>query len=324
MAQAEDPEVLTPIVNHIHHIIRYTGTTRQELLLNQSKSRARMEPINSDLVVAVMASQDAVITELTRIVTERDADISFITEQNKSMEKSLLDQHRQLIRVQSSEEYESVQALYLKRSQELQAAGYSNHLLSEKVKELEDIISNLRRDVDVASEERDDTAKTLVETENKVAELEEKNKSQWQAMLLAEEKIIEQHALIQQLKQGNEDLLKDYKCRECTMAELKLEISELKWTKESIFYIKAENARLVEEIEKFTMDRREVTLQINNMNTLINSQRQRLDELENAVGTYEHRFLAKDVDVPKRKLILYNKCMISSVALIHPLLQLSL
>lgn len=284
-----------------------------------------MEPIKNDLVVAVMASQDAVITELTRIVTERDAEISFITEQNKAMEKFLLDQHRQLIRVKSSEEYESVQALYLERSQELQAAGYSNQLLSERVKELENIINDLIRDVEVASEERNDTAKTLIETENKVAELQEKNESQWQAMLVAEEKIIEQHALIQQLKQGNEDLLKDYKRRECTMAELKLEISELRWTEIRIVNIEAENDRLVEEIKEFTMDRREATLEMNNMNTLINSQRQRLDELENAVSTYEHRFLAKDVDVPKRKLIpLYNKCMISSVALTHPLLQLSL
>jgi chromosome segregation ATPase len=262
-----------------------------------------MEPLTNDLVMAVMASQDAVITELTRIVTERDAEINYITEQHKAMEKFILDQHRQLVRVKSSDEYESVQALYLERSQELQAAGYSNQLLGERVKQLEDIINDLRRDVDIASEERDDTAKTLIETENKVADLDEKNESQRQAMLIAEEKIIEQHALIQQLKQGNKDLLKDYKRRECTMAELKLEISELQYTKERIVIIEAENDRLVDEIKDFTIDRRETTLEMNNMNTLINSQRQRLDELENAVSIYEHRFLAKGVDVPKRKLI---------------------
>lgn len=284
-----------------------------------------MEPLTNDLVMAVMASQDALVTELTRIVTERDAEINYLTEQHQAMEKFILDQHRQLIRVKSSDEYETVQALYLERSQELVAAGHSNQLLSVRVKELEDIINDLRRDVEVASEERDDTAKILVETENKVADLEEKNESQRQAMLIAEEKIIEQHMLIQQLKQGNEDLLKDYKRRECTMAELKLKISELRWTEERIDNIEAENDRLVEEIKQFTMDGREVTLEINNMNTLINSQRQRLDELENAVSTYEHRFLAKDMDVPKRKLNpMYNKCMKSSVALTHPLLQLSL
>jgi hypothetical protein len=68
----------------------------------------------SDLALTAIATQDAVIAELTRILNERDAEINLITEQNLLMQKCIQEQQRLIM------------APSLEGNEELGVTTYSN------------------------------------------------------------------------------------------------------------------------------------------------------------------------------------------------------
>lgn len=230
------------------------------------------------------------------MLTERDSEMNVIIERNRAMERFIQEQQRQMIKVKSSEECESLMTLYMERNEELRSAICGNQLLSSNVKGLEKIVNDLSSD---AAKEREKTAQKIAEMEKKIADLEEEGESQRNAMMVAEEANEEKHELIQSLKQENKELKQEVKQCHHTMAQLKREISVLRETEERIGGLETDNVWLVEEIERLNTEKNKDSLEIQNMEILVNAQRQGMEELENLVSTYENRFLAKDVDVPK-------------------------
>jgi hypothetical protein len=64
------------------------------------------------------------------------------------------------------------------------------------------------------------------------------------------------------------------------------------------FRLMKEKERLIEELKKSTQ-----TMETEDISNKV--QRQRIEELETLINTYEKRFLAKGVDVPKRTFDLF-------------------
>jgi hypothetical protein len=244
----------------------------------------------NDLALTAIATQDAVIVELTRILNERDAEINLISQQNLSMESYIQEQRRQMIKAKKGpEEYNTLMALYMERNEELRVATHVNLLLNKDVKGLEDIVSDFKNEKD-----RDETAFQIAEMAKKIARLEEEGKSQREAMSVAEEAIRKKDELIEQLEQEKEVFAKKIAWTEYAVKELTDKINDLSESEKRVDVLMDEKERLIEELQKGThaMESKDV---------LNNAQRQRVEELETLLNTYEKRFLAKDVDVPKRK-----------------------
>ena len=246
----------------------------------------------NDLALTAIATQDAVIVELTRILNERDAEINLITQHNLSMESYIQEQQRQMIKLKKGpEEYNTLMALYMERNEELRVATHVNLLLNKDVKGLEDILSDLKSEKD-----RDETVFQIAEMAKKVVILEEEGKSQREAMSVAEEAIVKKDELIEQLEQEKEVFAK--KVSEDAAKKLTDKINVLSESEKRVDDLMEEKERLIEELKKGThaMESKDV---------LNNAQRQRIEELETLLNTYEKRFLAKDVDVPKRTFDLF-------------------
>jgi flagellar hook protein FlgE len=246
----------------------------------------------NDLALTAIATQDAVIVELTRILNERDAEINLITQHNLSMESYIQEQQRQMIKLKKGpEEYNTLMALYMERNEELRVATHVNLPLNKDVKGLEDIVSDLKSEKD-----RDETAFQIAEMAKKVVILEEEGKSQREAMSVAEEAIVKKDELIEQLEQEKEVFAK--KVSEDAAKKLTDKINVLSESEKRVDDLMEEKERLIEELKKGThaMESKDV---------LNNAQRQRIEELETLLNTYEKRFLAKDVDVPKRTFDLF-------------------
>jgi ABC-type sugar transport system ATPase subunit len=130
----------------------------------------------------------------------------------------------------------------------------------------------------------------------KVVILEEEGKSQREAMSVAEEAIVKKDELIEQLEQEKEVFAK--KVSEDAAKKLTDKINVLSESEKRVDDLMEEKERLIEELKKGThaMESKDV---------LNNAQRQRIEELETLLNTYEKRFLAKDVDVPKRTFDLF-------------------
>lgn len=240
----------------------------------------------NDLALTAIATQDAVIVELTRILNERDAEINLITQHNLSMESYIQEQQRQMIKLKKGpEEYNTLMALYMERNEELRVATHVNLPLNKDVKGLEDIVSDLKSEKD-----RDETVFQIAEMAKKVVILEEEGKSQREAMSVAEEAIVKKDELIEQLEQEKEVFAK--KVSEDAAKKLTDKINVLSESEKRVDDLMEEKERLIEELKKGThaMESKDV---------LNNAQRQRIEELETLLNTYEKRFLAKDVDVPK-------------------------
>lgn len=246
----------------------------------------------NDLALTAIATQDAVIVELTRILNERDAEINLITQHNLSMESYIQEQQRQMIKLKKGpEEYNTLMALYMERNEELRVATHVNLPLNKDVKGLEDIVSDLKSEKD-----RDETVFQIAEMAKKVVILEEEGKSQREAMSVAEEAIVKKDELIEQLEQEKEVFAK--KVSEDAAKKLTDKINVLSESEKRVDDLMEEKERLIEELKKGThaMESKDV---------LNNAQRQRIEELETLLNTYEKRFLAKDVDVPKRTFDLF-------------------
>lgn len=246
----------------------------------------------NDLALTAIATQDAVIVELTRILNERDAEINLITQHNLSMESYIQEQQRQMIKLKKGpEEYNTLMALYMERNEELRVATHVNLPLNKDVKGLEDIVSDLKSEKD-----RDETAFQIAEMAKKVVILEEEGKSQREAMSVAEEAIVKKDELIEQLEQEKEVFAK--KVSEDAAKKLTDKTNVLSESEKRVDDLMEEKERLIEELKKGThaMESKDV---------LNNAQRQRIEELETLLNTYEKRFLAKDVDVPKRTFDLF-------------------
>ena len=240
----------------------------------------------NDLALTAIATQDAVIVELTRILNERDAEINLITQHNLSLESYIQEQQRQMIKLKKGpEEYNTLMALYMERNEELRVATHVNLPLNKEVKGLEDIVSDLKSEKD-----RDETVFQIAEMAKKVVILEEEGKSQREAMSVAEEAIVKKDELIEQLEQEKEVFAK--KVSEDAAKKLTDKINVLSESEKRVDDLMEEKERLIEELKKGThaMESKDV---------LNNAQRQRIEELETLLNTYEKRFLAKDVDVPK-------------------------
>lgn len=246
----------------------------------------------NDLALTAMATQDAVIAELTRILNERDAEINLITQQNLSMESYIQEQQRQMIKSKKGpEEYNTLMALCMERNEELRVATHVNLQLNQNVKGLEDIVSDLKKD-------RDETAFQIAEMAKKVVILEEEGKSQREAMSVAEEAIRKKDKLIEQLEQEKEVFAKKIAWSEDAAKKLTDKINVLSESEKRVDNLMEEKERLIEELKNGTHA-------IESKDDLNNAQRQRIEELETLLNTYEKRFLAKDVDVPKRTFDLF-------------------
>jgi ABC-type Fe3+/spermidine/putrescine transport system ATPase subunit len=246
----------------------------------------------NDLALTAIATQDAVIVELTRILNERDAEINLITQHNLSMESYIQEQQRQMIKLKKGPEaYNTLMALYMERNEELRVATHVNLPINKDVKGLEDIVSDLKSEKD-----RDETVFQIAEMAKKVVILEEEGKSQREAMSVAEEAIVKKDELIEQLEQEKEVFAK--KVSEDAAKKLTDKINVLSESEKRVDDLMEEKERLIEELKKGThaMESKDV---------LNNAQRQRIEELETLLNTYEKRFLAKDVDVPKRTFDLF-------------------
>ena len=246
-------------------------------------------PVNG-LALTAIRTQDAVIMELTRILNERDAEINLITQKNLSMESCIQEQQRKMIKAKTGhEEYNTLMSLYLERNEELRVATHVNLLLNKDVKGFEDIVSDLKN-------EKDRDQFQIAEMAKKVASLEEEGKSQREAISVAEEAIRKKDELIEQLEQEKEVFAK--KVSEDAAKKLTDKINVLSESEKRVDDLMEEKERLIEELKKGThaMESKDV---------LNNAQRQRIEELETLLNTYEKRFLAKDVDVPKRTFDLF-------------------
>ena len=255
-------------------------------------------PVNG-LALTAIRTQDAVIMELTRILNERDAEINLITQKNLSMESCIQEQQRKMIKAKTGhEEYNTLMSLYLERNEELRVATHVNLLLNKDVKGFEDIVSDLKN-------EKDRDQFQIAEMAKKVASLEEEGESQREAISVAEEAIRKKDELIEQLEHEKEVFAKKITCSEDAAKKLTDKINVLSESEKRFNDIESKNFRLMKEKERLIEELKKSTQTMETEDISNKVQRQRIEELETLINTYEKRFLAKDVDVPKRTFDLF-------------------
>jgi hypothetical protein len=260
---------------------------------------------HTNLALAALATQDAVIMELTRILNERDAEINLLTHQNFSMESCIQEQQRQMIKAKKgseAEEYNTLMALYLERNEQLRVATHVNLQLNKDIKGLEDIVSDLKNDAALTTKDRDESAIQIAMIAKMVASLEEESKSQREAMSVAWEAMKGKDELIEQLKQEKEVFTKKITWLEDASKKFTDTIHVLRENEKRVDDIESKNFGLMEEKERLIEEVKKGTHAMESKDILNNAQRHRIKELETLLNTYEKRFLAKDVDVPKRTL----------------------
>jgi chromosome segregation ATPase len=230
-------------------------------------------PPTDDPALAAIATQEAVIMELTRILSEREAEINLVAQQNLSMERFFQEQQRQMIKANSAITYRDLDGTATQISEtakkvaSLEEEGKSQReamlVAEETIKKKDELIEQLKQEKVVITKKLTETETQVAKTAKKVASLEEKSKSQREAMSVAEDTIKEKDELIVQLKQ------------------------------------QGKNSRFMDENERLIEEAKKATHAMESSDILINAQRHRIEELETLLNTYEKRFLTKDVDVPK-------------------------
>eukprot|EP00578_Thalassiosira_sp_NH16_P022124 CAMPEP_0181103264 /NCGR_PEP_ID=MMETSP1071-20121207/14773_1 /TAXON_ID=35127 /ORGANISM="Thalassiosira sp., Strain NH16" /LENGTH=669 /DNA_ID=CAMNT_0023186327 /DNA_START=56 /DNA_END=2065 /DNA_ORIENTATION=+ len=282
------------------------------------------------------ATQETIIMELTRRIGEREAEIASITRQNMNF---IRNSHEQAGNVTLGQEvYNTLINNYKEQAEQLRVATHANTELDKAFKELGRMTRGLQNERAVkliaAQDQGEKVAILTAELENerakkrlaakdqeekvailtaKLAKLEEEERSD-RSVLSATKKM---ESVIKLLTREKIELIEKTKQSDVTVQKLRNEISSyeelvrksktlaedqinvLQDNEKAICSLEDKNAELEKEIKDLKKTNKKHAHTLESKDTLLNMQRQQMEEQENLVLVYEKRFKAKNSDLPQ-------------------------
>ena len=251
--------------------------------------------------------------ELTRRLSQSEAKIQVMSAEKNTLERRLYQQQQRLVQPMGHDvAYDMLLSAYNKREEELRVANHVNVELDKNVQELVKLVEEMQSEgtsklLKLSQKEEKSSLQVM-----KIAKLEEESKYR-------EEESKQKDGVIKYLKKEKEEINDKCKEAERTVKKLQDEIdSYQKLVEESkclakehmnvltdnektIIVLEGRNNLLFKKNEQLKEKIKEDAHAIESKDALLNMQRQTIQEQLDMIQMYEKKFLAKDMDVPKRE-----------------------
>ena len=298
------------------------ATTPRSMALNiqvrgtAASSSTAMVPSSSGGMASYVsaAEENNTIMELTRRLSQSEAKIQVMSAEKNTLERRLYQQQQQRVVQPMGHDaaYDMLLSAYNKREEELRVANHVNVELDKNVQELMKLVEEMQSEgtsklLKLSQKEEKSSLQTV-----KIAKLEEESKYR-------EEESKQKDGVIKYLKKEKEEINDKRKEAERTVKKLQDEIdSYQKLVEESkclakehmnvltdnektIIVLEGRNNLLFKKNEQLKEKIEEDAHAIESKDALLNMQRQTIQEQLDMIQMYEKKFLAKDMDVPKRE-----------------------
>ena len=298
-----------------------SSTTPRSMALNiqvrgtAASSSTAMVPSSSGGMASYVsaAEENNTIMELTRRLSQSEAKIQVMSAEKNTLERRLYQQQQRLVQPMGHDvAYDMLLSAYNKREEELRVANHVNVELDKNVQELVKLVEEMQSEgtsklLKLSQKEEKSSLQVI-----KIAKLEEESKYR-------EEESKQKDGVIKYLKKEKEEINDKCKEAERTVKKLQDEIdSYQKLVEESkclakehmnvltdnektIIVLEGRNNLLFKKNEQLKEKIKEDAHAIESKDALLNMQRQTIQEQLDMIQMYEKKFLAKDMDVPKRE-----------------------
>ena len=298
-----------------------SSTTPRSMALNiqvrgtAASSSTAMVPSSSGGMASYVsaAEENNTIMELTRRLSQSEAKIQVMSAEKNTLERRLYQQHQRVVQPMGHDAaYDMLLSAYNKREEELRVANHVNVELDKNVQELVKLVEEMQSEgtsklLKLSQKEEKSSLQVM-----KIAKLEEESKYR-------EEESKQKDGVIKYLKKEKEEINDKCKEAERTVKKLQDEIdSYQKLVEESkclakehmnvltdnektIIVLEGRNNLLFKKNEQLKEKIKEDAHAIESKDALLNMQRQTIQEQLDMIQMYEKKFLAKDMDVPKRE-----------------------
>ena len=300
----------------------HTSTTPRSMALNiqvrggtAASSSTAMVPSSSGGMASYVsaAEENNTIMELTRRLSQSEAKIQVMSAEKNTLERRLYQQQQRVVQPMGHDAaYDMLLSAYNKREEELGVANHVNVELDKNVQELVKLVEEMQSEgtsklLKLSQKEEKSSLQVM-----KIAKLEEESKYR-------DEESKQKDGVIKYLKKEKEEINDKCKEAERTVKKLQDEIdSYQKLVEESkclakehmnvltdnektIIVLEGRNNLLFKKNEQLKEKIKEDAHAIESKDALLNMQRQTIQEQLDMIQMYEKKFLAKDMDVPKRE-----------------------
>ena len=298
-----------------------SSTTPRSMALNiqvrgtAASSSTAMVPSSSGGMASYVsaAEENNTIMELTRRLSQSEAKIQVMSAEKNTLERRLYQQQQRVVQPMGHDAaYDMLLSAYNKREEELRVANHVNVELDKNVQELVKLVEEMQSEgtsklLKLSQKEEKSSLQVM-----KIAKLEEES-------TYREEESKQKDGVIKYLKKEKEEINDKCKEAERTVKKLQDEIdSYQKLVEESkclakehmnvltdnektIIVLEGRNNLLFKKNEQLKEKIKEDAHAIESKDALLNMQRQTIQEQLDMIQMYEKKFLAKDMDVPKRE-----------------------